>query len=80
MPVIRSHQAQINMKPTEYDILLAGEQRIIEAIQQLETEYHFHLNAMKAELGRVREALTKCNLSVVHVSDNIDGELKSNKG
>jgi hypothetical protein len=66
------------MKPTEYDILLAGEQRILEAIQQLEAEYHFHLGAMNAELERVREALTKCSLSVVHVNDNIDSKLTSN--
>ncbi|QEM13170.1 MULTISPECIES: hypothetical protein [Mucilaginibacter] len=67
------------MKPTEYDILLAGERRILEAIQQLETEYNFHLDGMKAELERVREALTKCSMSVVHVSDNINGKLQSNK-
>ncbi|WPU98896.1 hypothetical protein SNE26_23060 [Mucilaginibacter sp. cycad4] len=67
------------MKPTEYDILLAGERRIIEAIQQLETEYNSHLDAMKAELERVREALTKCSMSVVHVSDTIDGKPNSNK-
>lgn len=66
------------MKPTEYDILLAGEQRILEAIRQLELEYNFHLDAMTAELERIREALTKCSLTVVHVSDNIDGQLKSN--
>lgn len=67
------------MKPTEYYILLAGERRILEAIQQLETEYNFHLGAMKAELERVREALTKCGMSVVHVSDNIDGKFNSNR-
>ncbi|SEN24838.1 hypothetical protein SAMN05192574_102902 [Mucilaginibacter gossypiicola] len=66
------------MKPTEYDILLAGEQRILEAIQQLEAEYNFHLDGMKAELERVREALTKCSMSVVHVSDHIDGKFKPN--
>lgn len=79
MLVARNYRAQIDMKPTEYDILLAGEQRIVEAIQQLEAEYHFHLDAMRAELERVREALTKCSLSVVHVNDHINGKLNSNK-
>lgn len=77
--VARNYRAQINMKPTEYDILLAGEQRIIEAIQQLEEEYNFHLDGMKAELERVREALTKCSMSIVHVSDSINGKLNSNQ-
>lgn len=67
------------MKPTEYDILLAGEQRILEAIKQLEAEYNFHLGAMKAELERVREARAKCSLYVVHVSNNTDGNYNSNK-
>jgi precorrin-3B methylase len=67
------------MKPTEYDILLAGEQRLLEAIQQLEEEYNFHLAAMNAELDRVREALTKCGMSVVHVSHNIDRKFNSNE-
>ncbi|UOE49407.1 hypothetical protein MTO98_33985 [Mucilaginibacter sp. SMC90] len=67
------------MKQTEYDILLAGERRILDAIEQLETEYKFHLIAMKEELARVREALTKSSMSVVHVSDNVNGKLNSNK-
>jgi len=59
MLVACNYRAQISMKPTEYDILLTGEQRIVEAIRQLEAEYHFHLDGMKAEFERVREAITK---------------------